>query len=475
MEHIKTIIITARESLTKIIHNKRKSVVDEKIQFAFEEGLDFACKSKDENKIHIDTEYGKNSLYGEPIVHGCKALISIIEKKRDEIVSYFGTSTLNITYKFHNPIFYNEWHEIKTNKISKEQVKIIMKSGESRALKITVNIKKGEREKCVNTSNSDRQYADESTFAPKGESQISGLLMHSSYIVGMRNPGESSIYMEGSIECHSNDMFELQENLIEFETFFTKKSGMIRSNRTLTNLGVIHDFNALVRTEYRGDERENYEDFTSICEEILPLADAPQHIIIGGTSGLGKSLVRILESARQDYILISRQQSPNKKQIYMEEIDKLSLNSLRKTAQKEVWIYYFVSSRILPDKLLTYQQKNRLNKTLLEMPTNLLKTLIGDLKEEQEKGQQIKFIYPSTSFIDDNKMKEDYRFYANIKEIAEKTLREEIRDNMNMTIITPRLTPLNTRQNMSVAKKNAKDATMKGIISILKAAKNVHH
>ena len=44
-----------------------------KFKIEFEDGIKFAKKSGDINKIHIDKEYCRKSLYGEPIVHGCNA------------------------------------------------------------------------------------------------------------------------------------------------------------------------------------------------------------------------------------------------------------------------------------------------------------------------------------------------------------------------------------------------------------------
>ena len=37
------------------------------------------------------------------------------------------------------------------------------------------------------------------------------------------NPGKNSIYMDGSIECHSDDMFENQKETILLSTTYSKE------------------------------------------------------------------------------------------------------------------------------------------------------------------------------------------------------------------------------------------------------------
>ena len=96
------------------------------------------------------------------------------------------------------------------------------------------------------------------------------------------------------------------------------------------------------------------------------------------------------------------------------------------------------------------------------------------MNEETKKTQTIKFIYPSTSFIDDPIKKQEYKFYTNIKEMAEKKLQKMSGLNQHLKVIIPRLKPLNTRQNMGVTNRNSKYATVNGINMILKAAQNVH-
>ena len=438
------------------------------------EGIDYAYKSKDRNAIHLDSEYCKKSLYGEPIAHGCNALMRIINKKRGRVVEQFGHREIRILYKFHNPIFYDEKHEIDEITISEEHLKFILMSEESKTLKISVDIKIREKMTKAQDSANISSRKNRESVDVMGESLICRILMQSSYIVGMHNPGKNSIYMDGSIECHSDDMFESQKETILLSTTYSKEKGIIRSNSTITDTGIAHSFNALVRPEFREDAESTDGNEESIGVVKAEFGKDVQHIIVGGSSGLGKTLTRILEGYDQEYIYTTRNEETDEKSYFANNLTNLSLNSIRNDSRKEVWIYYFISSRILPDKILTHRQRSELKQTLLDIPIKLIEKLIQDMNEETKKTQTIKFIYPSTSFIDDPIKKQEYKFYTNIKEMAEKKLQKMSGLNQHLKVIVPRLKPLNTRQNMGVTNRNSKYATVNGINMILKAAQNVH-
>ena len=60
------------------------------------EGIVFAKKSGDNNKIHIDYLTGYNSLYGDNVVHGCYVLIKFLELVH---VTKFKSLKINIKKK----------------------------------------------------------------------------------------------------------------------------------------------------------------------------------------------------------------------------------------------------------------------------------------------------------------------------------------------------------------------------------------
>ena len=252
--------------------------------------------------------------------------ILIIKKYRELIGVILGEEQLIIAYKFHNPIFYGEEHKAEVVKTSMEKVKLNIKSLESGSQKISLEIRK---KSTINVSERGFKAKEEwgkKSILNNNESTLCEILMHSSYIVGVENPGENSIYIDGTIECKTSDLFENQKEKIETETCLRKQNGMIRSNETRTNNGVRHKFNAVVRPEFK-DENEmtiNYSDEN--CAKIEKIKEVPQHIIIGGSSGLGRTLITILKDLRHDYSYTSRHRQEDPHGIEIENLGEMSLN-----------------------------------------------------------------------------------------------------------------------------------------------------
>ena len=112
----------ARYSFEEIQLNK---VFSFKKKFSREDVLNFAELSGDINPLHIDSEFGKKSIFGRNIVHGM--LISSLFSK---VIGVYcpGENSLYLSQslEFRKPLFFNEEIEVRAKIIKKiSSIKVI--------------------------------------------------------------------------------------------------------------------------------------------------------------------------------------------------------------------------------------------------------------------------------------------------------------------------------------------------------------
>lgn len=98
----------------------QKAVV-EKI-FSLEEVAAYAKLTGDDNPVHIDPEYAKNSRFGDNIVHGM-FVMGIVSKILGTMLPGYGTIYLGQDVKFKRPVYVNKkvFVEVEITKIEKER------------------------------------------------------------------------------------------------------------------------------------------------------------------------------------------------------------------------------------------------------------------------------------------------------------------------------------------------------------------
>lgn len=86
-------------------------VVGQKVQiekiFSLEEVIDYAKLTGDNNPLHVDSEYAKESRFGENIVHGM-FVMGVISKILGTVLPGNGTIYLGQDVRFKKPVYVNQ-------------------------------------------------------------------------------------------------------------------------------------------------------------------------------------------------------------------------------------------------------------------------------------------------------------------------------------------------------------------------------
>ena len=167
-------------------------------------------------------------------------------------------------------------------------------------------------------------------------------------------------------------------------------------------------------------------------------------LVIGGSEALGSDLIKIFLKNKKIKIFATFLKN---KIIYLNKnIKNLKINILKdqskiiKLIKKEQIdaIYYFPTTRI---SMKACKEQVELYKKIYEkIPIEMLKKIFSFHKK-------IRFLYPSTIFIDNKHLDSDY---AKIKLIAEKTLTNLAKKNRLLKLSMPRLEQLNSKQNLNI-------------------------
>jgi 3-hydroxybutyryl-CoA dehydratase len=94
----------------------------EKIHITKELVINFSKVSGDENPIHLDEDYSKNTIFKKPIAHGM-LLASFFSKIISEVYPGHGSIYLSQTLNFLKPCFVGEEINVKITLISEHNGK----------------------------------------------------------------------------------------------------------------------------------------------------------------------------------------------------------------------------------------------------------------------------------------------------------------------------------------------------------------
>ncbi len=98
-----------------------QKVVFEKI-FSLDEVIAYAKLTGDDNPVHIDAEYAKNSRFGDNIVHGM-FVMGVVSKILGTMLPGNGTIYLGQDVKFKRPVYVGKkvFFEVEITKIEDER------------------------------------------------------------------------------------------------------------------------------------------------------------------------------------------------------------------------------------------------------------------------------------------------------------------------------------------------------------------
>ena len=401
------------------------------------EGILFSKISGDFNKIHTDNIIGYNSIFGEKICHASLIIIKIFKiLDLKKLLEEFDEFSINI--KFIKHFSYEKKIIIKLKKKKQSTIVELFQHNELRAsillenknnlsnynfFKLSKIFKK--EKNLINFYNRENKMGTESML----------LCLLTKY-VGTIYPGKNSIINE--ININFNKSFNSKKSYVYiYSNKLDKRFPIILNRLTFQNYNI----------EFKTSERPKFQiKLNKISKNIKDQVNKLKKnvFIIGGSSGIGFDILNILKINKKIKIFVTY--NKNKINIKDKNVTKLkiklerNIDTVRNIINKfsPLIIYYFATPKI--DVNSNNQNLKRLYKKFyIDYPLKIISFC---------KNKKINLFYPSTIFIDEK----NKSTYSKIKKIGEITLKKNINSNLKINIC--RIAEVNTKQNLSLIKKD---------------------
>ena len=388
------------------------------------DGIDFSAISGDKNKIHLDNEFSKNSIYGKKICHGVLLILYFLKKIKIENKDYN-----NFFFDFINATSYDKKISVFLTKKNTSKRLYLLKQESETKLKIQIE-KKNYNDVIRYNKFKEFTYKKKKSYKFKNTNfeKIKNLICFLSKYVGNIYPGEYSAI-----------------NKIDIKLINKKISNKIKLNskrldprfplvyNTINYQNIVINFETSFLPKLNIKFKKPNKKIISIIKKINN-----NTLIIGASSGIGKDIFDLYSYNKNIKLIGTYYETKPKKIVTPNQLfikfnvlqDLNKLPSLIKNYSIKN-IYYFATPKI---NLNSYNSNYR--KFYIDFPIRIIKGC----------NKKINFFYPSTTYIKSHK-----NYYTKFKLIAEKKLMELKNDFHNIIFI--RINEMNTRQNLMLNKK----------------------
>ena len=378
------------------------------------DGIKFSKISKDFNKIHINKNYGYNSIYGQNIVHGVLSIIFFF--KNIQLNEKIDFSRININ--FLNPLNYNEIIYIKQTSANKNKANFLLIQNNQPS--VDINIEKIKVKKKIKTN----------IFLEKNFLKV---LKKISWYTGMIYPGENSL---------------LQNiNILKFQKKQFGRKFKVLSKKLDSRLPIINnsmDYRHY-KVNFRSIERPYLKSKKNKPNNFLisKIKRCKRNVlIIGASQGIGRDLFNLFKYNKKiikiatyfrNKIKIKSKNVVAKKINILKDISKIQKIILDYTPLN---IYYFATPKILFNKTIHSQKIKDYKNYYVSIPLKILSKV---------KKKDFNFFYPSTTFINFNK---SYP-YSKIKTLGDKKVIKFCKKN-KIKFFVHRFPAINSRQSITL-------------------------
>jgi len=403
------------------------------------EGLKYAKSSGDNNKIHINENYGYNSVYGENICHGTFVILNFLEIIKFKKKIFF---SLQIIFKF--PFFYNKKIFIKTTK-QKKLIKYFLY--QDLKIKAIITIKNNIDNKKNSIENISYKRVkiiklNNLKYKKNNKNSLRVALDNLSKYVGTIYPGKNSLISGINIIYKKKNKNNFSKT-IKIGSKLIKRGFPIIKNR-LTYSGYIINFDTLIRPSIN---KKKFKFSSILKKNIIKIRE--NTLILGASQGIGKDVLNILRRNKKIYkiatyyknIINLKEKKLITKKINIEKDTKL-INRFIKL-YSPIKIYYFPSKKIFFDNKLSKEIIEGYRKLYISIPLQILK---------ENKKEKISFFYPSTLHINLNKNS----IYSKIKLEAEQKIKKVCK-KFKIPFVAHRFPAINSRQSVSLINPNPKN------------------
>lgn len=438
--------------------------------FTANDQKEFASFSGDYNPIHLDEKKSIKTHAGQPIVHGVhlvlwaldafkikirtNTLIDISFKSQvnlnESIVAVFDTTmnqiiiTSSNKMKTHSYIKLKNIDSIKSLKPGNNQVHYLQNNFKPDDAEINeIQISK----KNFGLYGGKKNELGESLFpflvSDIGLNVVYELACISS-IVGMKVPGKHSLFVGLNLEFSST---KHQKNF-----FVVDSKHEILKVISISYFGINMSANIKAFFRPKATLIKNIDTLRLEYSKLISL-QGKKILVIGGSRGIGAYVTKLcsIMGAAVTFTYNSNDQDANNiceevqadggliKQQKLNVIDEDFISSINEAFDQ---VYYFATPKILSSKSKHIDadmiQKYRL------FYVDSFKKVVHNLNS---KNSNTKFLYPSTTYIDDNRA--DFKEYIAMK-LEGESFCKSFNESPQGNILFPRLPQLDTDQNLSI-------------------------
>ena len=445
--------------------------------FTIQDQTEFASFSGDFNPIHVDEKESIKTHAGQPIVHGVHLVLWSLDALEIKL-----TQETELDIKFESQVNLNE-NILAIFDKAKNHISITSEDQQKTYSKIKIkNLNKNMLSKPKNHEvaflekniKPDEPEITEVLMGEKhydlygGSKKELGIILFPflvkdiglnfvyelaciSSIVGMKIPGKHSLFVNLNLRFCAND---------NQEKYFVVESK--------------HDILKMVSLRYLGlnldaDIKAFFRPKTSPIRSIDSLKlehtdrsslDGKKVLVIGGSRGIGAYVTKLcsimgadvtftFNSNEQEAINIVEEVTDDGGEIRCCQLDVTDLDNMHEVDKEFDHVYYFATPKILSNRS-TDMDMNMIKRYRL-FYVDSFEELIKNI---YSKGNNPHFLYPSTTYINENKA--DFKEYITVK-LEGENLCKSYNNKFNRSILFPRIPALDTDQNLSlIPKKNQK-------------------
>ena len=367
------------------------------------EGIKYARLSGDSNKIHINFNYGYNSIFGKNICHGTLVISTFLKK-----IKFNHKNNYYIDKNFKNPFYYKHKIFIKKKEINKKNIKYSLIQNKKEKAIIIFNLSQ-------NFSYDIERATTKKKFVKKiydNKIEIETVLNSLSMYVGTIYPGDKSLISKIKIFYNKEKKVDRRKkNILSIHSKLLEKGYPIINNYLKFNSYDVY-FESLMRPDIKKNNIIIPQFLKSIANKIKYNV-----LIIGASQGIGKYIFDIIKNNKKIIKIATYNKNILKSSSKKIIVKKLDIFKEKKVINKliekysPIKIYYFPTTKIFFDNSLSNHIIKEYKKIYIDIPLKILK---------DNKHEKITFFYPSTTNIEVNKNSA----YSKIKLIAEKKIKK---------------------------------------------------
>lgn len=435
----------------------------------------FGKLSGDFNPLHLDSTYAKQSFFGGQIIYGIYQVFLCLEDvlQRDTKVKIS-----SLKAQFIKPIFKDTPFTMRTKTTmgggNKTYYYTLLYKGEImskiefstqiQANKPSTKIREHYEIESLNYDNALLQELFP-ICASLLDSQITATLLASTRIVGMKYPGEHSIY--SSLECDFSNAINSKN--IEFSY---KKHDILQTYIITIHSPFICKIKAFIRPQLLANKSlDELNMLYPHLSQSKPFS-VQKALIIGASSGIGNSCAKLLALGGAQILASYHNNDIDITQSILKPFSKASFTSFKYNALKPdkkalqaiqdfnpTHIYYFATP-----KIQAYTDTKKLNKKAL---INFLNHYIFGLEKILHITNAEVLFSPSSVFVEE--LPRAFREYT----LAKMMFEGYVKYATSLQCYTPRLEKLQTNQTLQITKQDLKtpDMVLIDLLSTLQKAK----